>query len=67
MLITQIRFNPNGIYHYRKHSDQNHIAIHQDIQKVIDKTPIWLNTLEKFYQKYQLFEKNFAFSSVFRA
>lgn len=55
-LTSKIGFNPKGMYHYRKHSSQNHIAINKQTKKVLQQIPEWFTLLEKFYTKHQLFE-----------
>ncbi len=48
-LTSQISLNPLGIYHYRKHENQNHRKVHVQYQKVLSQIPIWLEILKKFY------------------
>lgn len=56
-LTNKIGFNPKGIYHYRKHNNQNHQTINANPQKVLNQIPLWLNILENFYKKYDLFKQ----------
>lgn len=53
-LTREIGQNPQGIYHYRHHDNQNHLKINSDCWKVIRQIPDWFVILEKFYSRYHL-------------
>lgn len=57
-LTTQISLNPNSLYYYRRHDDQNHTVINQNSDKVLAQIPIWFNILEDFYTKYNLYNSH---------
>lgn len=48
-LTQNIGVNPDGIYHYRHHENQNHIKINENIWKVINQIPEWFKILNEFY------------------
>ena len=56
LTLHKVGFNPKGIYHYRKHPNQNHIIINKNIEKVLSQIPLWFKILEDFYSKNNLFE-----------
>lgn len=56
-LTDKIAFNPMGIYNYREHENGNHIAINKSCEKVLKQIPQWFEILEKFYDKYDLWDK----------
>lgn len=62
-LTDKVGFNPNGIYHYRKHEHQN--TANPDVDKILNQIPIWFDILEKFYRKYNLFEKKSTHLALF--
>ena len=53
-LTDRLSFNPNGIYNYREHGNQNHVKINEDNWKVLRQIPTWFDILEHFYTKYDL-------------
>ena len=53
-LTTKIALNPNGIYNYRHHENQNFKKINENCGKVINQIPSWFEILENFYAKYDL-------------
>lgn len=55
-LTTNIGVNPDGIYHYRHHEDQNHLKINENSGKVIKQIPTWFEILNKFYTENNLFK-----------
>lgn len=57
-LTKNIGKNPDGIYNYRHHDNQNHKKNNDAVQKVLLQIPIWLEILEKFYNKHNLFESH---------
>lgn len=56
-LTEKIGFNPNGIYHYRRHENQNTANLNYDI--ILEKIPKWFEILESFYQKHNLIDKKY--------
>jgi len=54
-LTTKVGLNPDGIYHYRQHENQNHHKINENAVKVLAQIPKWLEILENFYEKHDLF------------
>lgn len=62
-LTDKIGFNPKAIYHYRKHENQNTATLNTD--KVLSQIPMWFDILEKFYRKYNLFEKKSTHLALF--
>lgn len=57
-LTQKIAVNPNGIYHYRHHENQNHLKINEDCWKVLHQIPIWFEILQNFYTKHNLFKSH---------
>lgn len=57
-LTKKISLNTLGIYHYRKHENQNHVKINENTGKVIESIPKWFEILKKFYQNHQLFNSH---------
>ncbi|WP_228413712.1 glycosyltransferase family 2 protein [Chryseobacterium sp. CH21] len=55
-LTENIGTNTKGIYHYRHHEDQNHLTINKNSDKVIQQIPAWLQILDNFYERYQLYK-----------
>lgn len=55
-LTQNIGTNPDGIYHYRHHENQNHLKINENSEKVLQQIPIWFNILEAFYERYNLYQ-----------
>lgn len=53
-LTTRIGGNPNGLYHYRHHENQNHKSINNGVGKVLEQIPRWFEILEGFYKKNNL-------------
>ncbi|MDO4763479.1 MAG: glycosyltransferase family 2 protein [Flavobacteriaceae bacterium] len=56
-LTEKVGFNPLGIYHYRKHHNQNTQIIKKNTDDVLTQIPKWFEILEKFYIKYDLFKQ----------
>jgi len=56
-LTDRVGFNPNVKYFYREHANQNHKQILKNVEKVLQKIPIWLEILKSFYIKKGLFQK----------
>ncbi|UIR56302.1 glycosyltransferase family 2 protein [Sphingobacterium sp. SRCM116780] len=54
-LTTQVGLNPNGIYNYRQHDNQNHVIIDQNSEKVLLQIPKWFSILKDFYTKHNLY------------
>ncbi|MDR2273093.1 MAG: glycosyltransferase [Sphingobacterium sp.] len=55
-LITErIGFNPNGIYFYRNHENQNHLRINQQTARILKQIPKWLDLLDSFYSQRDIF------------
>lgn len=57
-LSTNIGINPNGIYHYRHHENQNHLKINESCWKVVHQIPIWFEILDQFYYKNNLLQSH---------
>ncbi len=57
-LTQKIAQNPEGIYHYRHHENQNHLKINENCEKVIKQIPTWFEILENFYIKHGLFKSH---------
>lgn len=55
-LSTKLSVNPNGIYHYRDHPNQNHLKINENVGGVLKQIPKWFDILESFYSKNHLFK-----------
>lgn len=55
-LTKNIGINPKGIYHYRHHENQNHLKINENSDKVLQQIPVWLQILEDFYERYDLYK-----------
>jgi len=55
-LTKNIGTNPEGIYHYRHHENQNHLKINENSDQVLQQIPIWLEILDNFYERYDLFK-----------
>jgi len=55
-LTKNIEANPNGIYNYRHHDNQNHKK--NNVEKVLVQIPLWFEILEDFYKKHNLFESH---------
>ncbi|SHL52450.1 glycosyltransferase family 2 protein [Chryseobacterium polytrichastri] len=57
-LTQNIGTNPDGIYHYRHHENQNHLKINEDCWKVVHQIPIWFDILNQFYTNNNLFHSH---------
>jgi len=57
-LTKNIGENPDGMYNYRHHEDQNHKKINDTADKVLVQIPGWFEILEDFYKRYNLFESH---------
>lgn len=57
-LTKKISLNSQGIYNYRKHENQNHVRINENVGKVLDTIPKWFEILEVFYTKHNLFKSH---------
>lgn len=57
-LTKNISLNSKGNYHYRKHENQNHVRINENVEKVLGTIPKWFEILEEFYIKYSLFQSH---------
>lgn len=55
-LTNRLAANPNGIYNYRSHEEQNHIRINQACAKVLKQISQWFKILDDFYKKYNLYQ-----------
>lgn len=64
-LTRNIGLNPNGIYYYRSHENQNHLKIHENYDKVLNQIPMWFNILIKFYSDFDLFKSHSLHLSLF--
>lgn len=53
-LTDRIGFNPRAQYFYRQHDQQNHRVILSQSQRVLAQIPAWLNILQDFYSKKDL-------------
>ena len=53
-LTKKVSLNPEGIYHYRKHENQNHVKINENAGQVLETIPKWFEILADFYVKYNL-------------
>lgn len=51
----KISENPYAVYNYRHHELQNHKKINSDSWRVLHQIPEWLEILENFYQRKNLF------------
>lgn len=59
MLFAQspkVVLNPEGIYNYRMHGNQNHIKINENASKIFNQINSWFIILENYYAKYNLFK-----------
>ncbi len=56
-LTDKIGINLNTTYFYREHEGQNTSQIKKQTDKVLQVIPIWLKELEKFYERYNLWDK----------
>lgn len=57
-LTTKIGINPAGIYHYRKHENQNHKTNNNSVDKVLLMIPTWFEILDDFYKRYNLYDSH---------
>ncbi|PID67711.1 MAG: glycosyl transferase family 2 [Flavobacteriia bacterium] len=57
-LTSKVSLNPQGVYHYREHENQNHHKINEQAGKVLRQIPQWFELLHHFYQRYNLFESH---------
>ena len=57
-LTTKIGANPQGIYHYRQHENQNHKTIKEGVDKVLFQIPQWFVIIDQFYKKYNLYKSH---------
>ena len=55
-LTNKLAANPDGIYNYRSHEEQNHIQINQSCTKILEQIPQWFKILDGFYKKYNLYQ-----------
>ncbi len=55
-LTNKLAANPDGVYNYRSHEEQNHIRINQSCTKVLEQIPQWFKILDDFYKKYNLYQ-----------
>lgn len=55
-LTNRIGFNPSAHYFYRQHDQQNHRVILVQVEKVLAQIPAWLNILQDFYSKNDLWD-----------
>lgn len=54
-LTKRIGTNPAGVYHYRKHENQNHKTNNDSVDKVLLKIPKWFEILDDFYKRNNLY------------
>ncbi|EKT4550943.1 glycosyltransferase family 2 protein [Flavobacterium psychrophilum] len=54
-LTDKISLNYDCEYYYRGHENQNHLIINKDAGKVINQIPKWLEILDDFYSKNNLY------------
>ncbi|GGH23066.1 glycosyltransferase family 2 protein [Sphingobacterium alkalisoli] len=52
LLTDHVSLNPQGIYNYRQHPNQNHSKIKKQSWKVLRQIPLWFDILVRFYTKY---------------
>jgi glycosyltransferase involved in cell wall biosynthesis len=52
LLTDHVSLNPQGIYNYRQHPNQNHNKIKEQSWKVLRQIPMWFDILVRFYTKY---------------
>lgn len=57
-LTKNIGANPDGIYHYRHHENQNHLKINENCWNVIDQIPAWFDILNEFYTENNLLKSH---------
>lgn len=57
-LTNKISSNPDGIYHYRKHENQNHVKINENSDRVLNQIPKWLEIIEEFYKSNNFFNSH---------
>lgn len=56
-LTDKYSFCPEAAYHYRQHSEQNHLTINCQGYRVVEQIPLWFEILESFYLNYDLFDR----------
>ena len=54
-LTTRIAANPDAMYNYRSHENQNHHRIHDNCWAVLRQIPTWFLILENFYNTNKFF------------
>ncbi|OPC02944.1 glycosyl transferase family 2 [Elizabethkingia meningoseptica] len=64
-LTSKVSYNRQGVYHYRKHDKQNHVAINQNAGKVLLQIPEWLEILRSSYTKYDLIKSRALYLALF--
>lgn len=64
-LTANIGLNPDGIYHYRHHENQNHLKINENCWKVIRQIPEWFEILDRFYTENNLLHSKALHLSLF--
>lgn len=57
-LTKKIGANPDGIYNYRHHEEQNHKKNNDNVEKILAQIPSWFKILEDFYKNHNLFESH---------
>lgn len=62
-MTNKVAFNPHGIYHYRKHENQNTATL--DTNKVLAQMPKWFEILENFYKKNNLYKTKYLHLTLF--
>lgn len=53
-ITNNVGLNPDGIYNYREHENQNHHKVNENATKVIRQIPKWFEILEHFYKSHDL-------------
>lgn len=56
-LTTNVGYNNNCIYYYRKHENQNHLTSNKNVDSVINQIQIYLKIIEDFYTVNSLYKK----------
>lgn len=57
-ITNKIGLNPQGIYHYRQHENQNHHIINQNTDRILKQIPVWFEILENFYLQNKFFKSH---------
>lgn len=56
LTTDRIGFNPDVVYFYRQHENQNHVRINKETARILKQIPNWLELLKLFYDQHKFFE-----------